>query len=182
MRITYNAPFVLTLTFLTVFVMFFDQFSGETIIHSYFTLHPYFDPYDPLSYERLMFYALGHAGWAHLLSNFTYILLIGPILEEKYGTRNLFVMSLITVIVTGLLNLLLFPNYLLGASGIVFMMILLVSFTNVKKGYIPLTFILILMMFLGTEVLEAFQENNISEFSHIVGGIFGSIFGFARNK
>ncbi|MCB0311732.1 MAG: rhomboid family intramembrane serine protease, partial [Calditrichaeota bacterium] len=86
-----------------------------------------------------------------------------------------------TALVTGLLNTFFFPSFLLGASGIVFMMIILGSFTNVKRGGIPLTFILVLILFLGQEIYNAFEENSISEFAHVVGGVCGSIFGFVQN-
>ncbi len=182
MRITYNAPFVLSYTFLAIGIMLLNNFTGGRLMADFFTLPPVFNFRDPFDYFRLLSHALGHANWGHLASNFAYILLIGPILEEKYGSKNLFVMSLITALVTGILNIFFFPTALLGASGIVFMMILLGSFTNVKSGYIPLTFILILALYLGQEVLAAFETNNISEFAHIVGGVCGSIFGFVQNS
>jgi membrane associated rhomboid family serine protease len=182
MRITYNAPFTLTFTFLAGLVLAVDHFTTGTITREYFTLHPVFLYNDPLSYFRLFSHTLGHADLTHFTGNFTLILLLGPILEEKYGTSAVFFMAMATALFTALLNLFLFPNYLLGASGIVFMMILLVSFANVKKGEIPLTFFLVLVVFLGTELLNAMQINKISELAHIVGGICGSIFGFLKNK
>lgn len=181
MGIRYNAPFVLTFTFFCAIIMGASEMTAGHTTQRFFTLHPIFVYQDPLSYLRLISHAAGHASWEHLSSNLAYILLIGPILEEKYGTKNLFVMSLITALITGLLNIFLYPSFLLGASGIVFMMILLGSFTNVKDGGIPLTFILVLVVFLGQEIVSAFEENNISEFAHVVGGICGSIFGFAQN-
>jgi membrane associated rhomboid family serine protease len=123
---------------------------------------------------------MGHANWTHLVSNFSVILLIGPILEEIYGSLALLLMILITALVTGVLNILFFPSNLLGASGVVFMMILLASFTNFSKGEIPLTFILILALYLGRELFTSFQDNRISEFAHIAGGFCGSLFGFFR--
>ncbi len=188
MRIAYNSPFVLTFMFVVIAVMFWNNFTGGLVNQEYFTLYPisdYIDPVwylDPMWYWRLVSYAIGHDNWDHLIKNGTIILLIGPYLEEKYGGISVFWMCLFTTLVTGLLNTFLFPYPLLGASGIVFMMILLGSFTNVKTGYIPLTFILILLLFLGSEILRVFEDNRISEFSHIVGGICGSIFGFMKNK
>ena len=92
---------------------------------------------NPLSYLRLFSHIFGHADIGHLLSNLTFILLLGPILESLYGARNLIFMMLITAVATAVLNLILFPSGLLGASGIVFMMILLSSFTNFAKGAVP---------------------------------------------
>jgi membrane associated rhomboid family serine protease len=83
-------------------------------------------------------------------------------------------------VVTGTPNLLLFSTSLLGDSGVLFMMILLASFTNINKGEIPLTFILILVLYLGRELFNSFSNSNISEFAHIVGGFCGSLFGFFR--
>jgi membrane associated rhomboid family serine protease len=58
-------------------------------------------------------------------------------------------------------------------------LILLASFTNMKSGTIPLTFILITFLYVGGEVYNAlFIANNTSEFAHIIGGLFGGIFGY----
>jgi membrane associated rhomboid family serine protease len=99
-------------------------------------------------------------------------------LEMHYGSKDMILMMIITSLATGLLNVILFSTGLCGASGIVFMMILLSSFTNFKKGEIPLTFILVLFLYLGQQVLEAFQDDNVSQFAHIAGGVIGSLFGF----
>ena len=116
------------------------------------------------------------------MNNFAFILLLGPILEEKYGSGNLLIMVVLTALVTGLINVLFFTTGLLGASGVVFMMILLISFTNIRQGEIPLTFILILALYLTREILGTFEQNTISEVAHIVGGVCGSLFGFMRPK
>ena len=112
------------------------------------------------------------------MGNLTFILLLGSMIEEKYGSLNLLIMIGITAIITGILNVLFFPTGLLGASGIVFLFIILSSFGNAQKG-IPLTFILVAVLFLGKEIFQALQDNNISEFAHILGGICGSLFGFS---
>jgi membrane associated rhomboid family serine protease len=123
---------------------------------------------------------MGHVDWAHLMTNFAFILLLGPILEEKYGSSGLFFMMLLTALATGILNVLLMSTGLLGASGIVFMMILLVSFTNIRSGDIPLTFILVVALYLTREIIASVREDSISQFAHIVGGVCGSLFGFIR--
>ena len=182
MRITYNAPFVLTFTFLAICVKLIDDATFGNVTAAYFTLRPIFDPTDWLTYFRLFSHVLGHDNWNHLTNNFTFILLIGPILEEKYGTQNLLFLTFFTSFATGVLNILFFPSYLMGASGVAFMMILLGSFANVRVGTIPLTFIVIVMLLISQELLTMFKEdNNISEFAHIVGGVCGSIFGFIFN-
>ena len=182
MRITYNAPFVLTFTLLAISIMLMDNATLGGITHQYFTLYPEFNFGDWHSYFRIFSHVLGHNDWDHLISNFTLILLIGPILEEKYGTQSLVFLTFFTALVTGVLNLLFFPSFLMGASGVAFMMILLGSFANVRVGSIPLTFVVIVVLLISQELLTMIQEdNNISEFAHIVGGVCGSIFGFIFN-
>jgi membrane associated rhomboid family serine protease len=133
----------------------------------------------PLSVLSLFTHVLGHASLEHLIGNLTFILLVGPIIEEKYGDMRTLFMMLVTAFVTGILNMLFFQTGLLGASGIVFMLILLVSFTNSKTGEIPITFILVAILFVGKEIIQILDQDQISQFAHIMGGICGSIFGFA---
>ncbi len=139
-----------------------------------------FDPFLPLNYVRLVTHIAGHADWNHLVSNLAYILLLGPMLEETYGSLTMFLMIVVTGFVTGVLNACFFPHPLLGASGVVFMMILLASFTNHGKDDVPLTFILIVILYLGREVLNAFSGDDISQFAHLAGGLCGSLFGFFK--
>jgi membrane associated rhomboid family serine protease len=182
MRIKYNAPTVLTYTFISAIVLIFSQTILRSLAEYWFMVpgKGNFSPGSLRNWLSLLTHAAGHASWTHLISNFSFILLIGPILEENYGSYSLLFMLIITALVTGVLNVLFFRTALMGASGVVFMMILLASFTNFTKGEIPLTFILVLVLYLGRELFNAFSANNISEFAHIVGGFCGSLFGFFR--
>ena len=149
MKITYNSPFVLTYTFLCVAILVVDSLTAFQLIPSLFTVYPDMPLQNPLSYFRLVSHIAGHGNAGHLIGNFVFILLLGPMLEEKYGTQKIFTYVLITALVTGLLNNFFFTTALLGASGVVFMFILLASFANFRSGEIPLTFILIIFFFLG---------------------------------
>ena len=183
MKIRYNAPVTLTFALLATIILLLDQLLRLGLTQALFIVpgRHAFTVSDPVNIFRLFSHVLGHVNWEHLLGNFAIILLIGPILEEKYGTLSMLAMIITTAFVTGILNVILFPTGLLGASGVVFMMILLASFTNIRNKEIPLTFILILIIYLAREFLSSFQENEISEFAHIVGGLCGSMFGFIRS-
>lgn len=179
LRITYNAPVVLTFALMALVVTFLPV---ETRIH-YFAAHPKF--YDWTSYLGLFSHPLGHGNWDHYIGNFMLILLLGPILEERHGSLSLLIMMLITALVTGLANVALSSHPLLGASGIVFMMILLASTANIKQGEIPLTFIAVALIYLGGEVYRAVNnDDNVSHMAHLIGGLAGAAFGFlgARAK
>lgn len=182
MNISYNAPVILTFSFLCAAVLFADQIMHGALIRSFFICYPHMNLSDPISYVRIFTHASGHKDWMHLIGNFSFILLIGPILEEKFGSKHLLIMMLIAAGITGIINTFLFSTALLGASGIVFMFIILGSFTNFRSGDIPLTFILVILLFLTKEVVDAFQHDSISQFAHIMGGLCGSIFGFKSAK
>lgn len=181
MRIQYNSPVILTFALISTIVLLLDQYLGASIM-PFFTIYPVFEPWDPIWYLRLFSHALGHGSWEHLVSNFAIILLIGPILEEKHGSREMFFMILLTALLTGILQIIFFETALLGASGIVFMMILLGSFTNSQSGFIPLTFILVVILYLGREIFNSLGSDHVSQFAHIIGGICGGIFGFVLNR
>ncbi len=182
MRVRYNAPVTLTYALLSTVVLAVDQLLGAALTRSLFSIGPTMNPANLIDWLRLFTHVIGHANWAHLLSNFAFILLLGPILEEKYGSAGLAFMMGLTALVTGLLNVIFLSTGLLGASGVVFMMILLVSFTNIRAGEIPLTFILVVVLYLTRELVSAVEEDSISQFAHIVGGVCGSLFGFLRPR
>jgi membrane associated rhomboid family serine protease len=136
-------------------------------------------PGDPMQYIRLFSHVLVHADLSHYAGNFMMILAIGPMVEEKYGSKRLCLITVITALTTGLFNVLFFPGQaVVGASGLVFMLILLASFTNIRQGRLPITVPLVAVLYIGNEViLGLFTESNISRISHILGGICGACFG-----
>ena len=188
MKIKYNSPTVLTFAFISALVLVLSQTVFRSLTEQWFMVpgKAGFSPANFRCWITLFSHSVGHANWSHLVSNFSFILLIGPILEETYGSLPLLIMIFITALATGVLNVLFFSSALLGASGVVFMMILLASFTNFNRGEIPLTFILVLILYLGRELFNAFgsslETNGISQFAHIVGGFIGSLFGFFRKE
>lgn len=180
-RFHYNAPVILTFSLVCV-VLFTANSVTNGLLTPYISLGGQFDFGSWVDYLTLLTHCVGHASVDHLLGNLTLLLLIGPVLEEKYGWRKLLFMILATAFITGVLNLLIFHEGLWGASGIVFMLVMLISFVNVQAGKIPITFILILVLFVGRELYNSFNADNVSQFAHIVGGIIGSLFGFVGKK
>lgn len=177
-RIRYNAPVTLTLALVSAAVLGYDQIFGSTLVTAYFTAPPYLGDGGALTWVRLFTHVVGHASWAHLVSNFSFILLIGPVLEEKYGSLLVLLMLLVTAVATGVLNALVVHAGLLGASGVVFMLILLSSFTNIRAREVPLTFLLVVALYLVREFVAALAPDSVSQLSHIAGGLCGGLFGF----
>ena len=183
LKITYNAPVVLTFSLLCLGATVLGIASHGRITQILFmTYHS--SLLNPLTWLRFFTHVLGHANFSHFLGNVSYLLLLGPMLEEKYGPRCLIWAILVTALVTGAVNYVLFPQVALcGASGVVFAFILLASFTSFREGTVPLTFVLVALIYIGQEVAEGILlEDNVSNLSHILGGLIGGALGFVLNR
>lgn len=181
MRISYNSPVILNFA-LAATVISIVNFLTRTP-HSAGLLDPFTSLSGTFSFNYLpnyfgfFLYPFNHVDFMHLIGNLTFVLLLGPILEEKYGARKLTEIILLTIVTTGFLNVLLFSTGIIGASGIVFTLIILASITNRQSGQLPLTFIIIFSLYVGKEIYMGLFEDQISQFGHIMGGIVGGVFG-----
>ena len=181
--IRFNAPATLTFALLALGALLLGQTFGSAVTMKYFCVYRA-SLADPLTYLRFFTHVLGHADYSHYMSNMLLLLLVGPPLEEKYGWKKMVWFMAATALVTGLVQFIFFPNSaLLGASGIVFMMIVLSSFTAARKGEIPVTLILVVIFYLGGEIMDGlFKQDNVSQIAHIVGGLCGLVFGFTVRR
>ncbi len=183
LKITFNAPVVLGFAFVCLVVMLIGIATrGGSTTAVFSTYHSSLA--SPMTYVRFFTHVLGHAGWDHYIGNMAYILLLGPMIEEKYGSKRVLSVILITALITGLVNYIFFWDVALcGASGVVFAFILLTSFTSFKDGEIPLTFILVFVIYIGQQVYDGiFVNDNISNLSHIIGGLIGAGVGYVFNR
>ncbi|MCR4586695.1 MAG: rhomboid family intramembrane serine protease [Lachnospiraceae bacterium] len=183
LKITFNAPVVLTFALISLVALILSYVtfgvSNRLLFMTYRS-----SALSPLTYLRLFTHVLGHSGWAHFIGNMSYLLLLGPMLEEKYGSSEIIWVIVSTALVTGLVNCLLFSDVALcGASGVVFAFILLTSFTSFKQGELPVSVILVALIYIGQQVCDGlFVQDNISNLSHIIGGLVGAVIGYRLNK
>ncbi len=178
-RISMNAPVILTFTLLCLCALILGALTGGHATVQFFEV--YRCPLsDPLAYLRFFTHVLGHSGYAHFINNIVLILVLGPSLEERYGSLSITFVILLTALISGLIQFTFFPNTaLLGASGVVFAMILLSSFSGAKQGTIPVTLLLVAVFYIGGELKDALTvHDNISHLTHIIGGLCGTGFGF----
>ena len=182
-RLTFNSPIVISLVAISFIATLLNYVTGGRFGQLLFmTYHSAL--LSPMTWIRAFTHIFGHADWAHLVGNLSYVLLLGPILEEKYGSGTLAEVIAVTALGTSLINYIFFPTVgLCGASGVVFAFILLSSFTSFKDGEIPITFVLVTVFFIGQQIWEGIiVQDNISNMAHIVGGIIGGFLGYGLNK
>ncbi|MDE6015979.1 MAG: rhomboid family intramembrane serine protease [Acetatifactor sp.] len=182
-KVSFNSPVILTFTIICAITLCLNQItSGYTNMH-------FFSVYrsswiNPMTYLRLFGHIVGHGNLDHFMANIMLILVVGPMLEEKYGSSNILFVILSTALATGIVHIILVPRYsLLGASGVVFAFIMLSSFTCIREKEIPLTFILVALLYIGEQVYQGlFIKSNISNLSHILGGLMGAGLGYVMHK
>ena len=181
--IRFNAPVILSFALLSLLALVLGNLTNGATTYRYFSVYRS-SLSDPLTYIRFFGHVLGHAGYDHYMGNMLLLLLVGPGIEEKYGHRTTALCIAVTALVTGLVQFIFFPaTALLGASGIVFMMIVLSSFTEMGKEGIPITLSLVVVFYLGGALMDGLSAlDNVSQLTHIVGGICGLVFGFTIKK
>lgn len=182
-RITFNSPVILSFVGVCLLALILDKITGGISTLKLFSVYRS-SFLNPLTYVRLIGHIFGHAGWSHFINNIMMILILGPMLEEKYGSKDILLVILITAVVTGAFHMIFSPfSRLLGASGVVFAFILLSSLTSFDDGGIPVTFILVAVIYIGEQIYQLIAINsNVSNITHIIGGAVGATFGFVSNK
>jgi membrane associated rhomboid family serine protease len=180
LKISFNSPVVLGFTAVCFAALILNTLTGGIANSLFFSVYRA-SLRDPLTYVRIICHVFGHADWSHFMGNIMLILILGPLLEEKYGSRPMAAVIFITALFTGAANMLLFPHtMLLGASGVVFAFIMLSSLASLKEGSVPLTFILVAVIYIGGQIYSGITvQDNISNITHIIGGFVGAAMGFA---
>ena len=181
--ILYNSPVILTFALLSLLALALGKLTGGWTTQNLFCVYRS-SLTDLLTYPRFFLHVLGNSDFAACCTNIVIMLAVGPMAEERFGSKRLLLAIAVTALVTGLVLWFFFPNAaLMGASGVVFMLIVLASFAGVRGGTIPLTLILVLALYLGGEIVQAVTgEAGLQQLTHIAGGVVGVIFGFWSSR
>ena len=182
-RFQYNAPVIVSFALLSALALGINILTGGKANKLLFCV--YRCPLrDALCYPRFFLHVLGHAGYSHYINNMLLLLVIGPAMEEKHGSKKILIFIVVTALVTGLAQFIFFPgSALMGASGVVFMLIMLASLAGADEGAIPITLLLVAALYLGGEIIDGITlADNVSQLTHIIGGICGAFLGISLRR
>lgn len=173
-----SSPITLGFAALSLLALVLGALTGGASTLALFSVYRS-SPSNHLFYLRLFLHPLGHASFAHFTGNMALLLVLGPMVEKQYGARRLVLMMLLTALITSLAHLLLSPGTMaLGASGLVFMLILLSAASGGTGGKIPLTLLLVAIIYLGQELAGGLlKTDSVSQLAHLIGGLCGMAFG-----
>lgn len=180
---SFNAPFILFFAIVSLIALglnFLTAGASNTLVFSVYRS----SFFNPLTYVRLLCHIMGHSSFSHLVGNMALILALGPIVEERYGSGRLLLMFAMTAIISGLFHIFFGAGArLMGASGIVYMLIFLASTSGAKSGEIPLTLVAVGALYLTQEILSGlFSAGDVSHLTHIVGGMCGAVMGLFMRR
>ncbi len=177
-KLKINAPVVIVFVAICLVAMVLNLIShGATNDLLFKTWHSSLNK--PMTYVRFVTYIFGHNDWNHLISNTAYILLLGAVLEDRYGSFRLLAGIVVSAVVASVINYILFPHTALcGASGIVFFLIVLMAFSVGHTGEIPVTTILVVAIFVIWQIHDwVGASDNISYMTLLAGAGVGFLFG-----
>ena len=178
LKITLNSPVILIFSLLAVVAFIVNFFTGGWANNHLFSVYQA-SLLSPLTYVRFFGHTLGHVNISHLVGNLMVILLVGPSVEDRFGSKAVVLVILTTALLTGLVQFIFFPHTaLLGASGVAFALIIMSSLVNFRNKEIPITFILVAVLYIGEQVVGLFQKDSVSQIGHILGGLVGAFYGF----
>ena len=115
--ILYNSPVILTFALLSLLTLALGKLTGGWTTQNLFCV--YRSPLtDLLTYPRFFLHVLGNPDFAACCTNIVIMLAVGPMAEERFGSKRLLLAIAVTALVTGLVLWFFFPNAaLMGASG-----------------------------------------------------------------
>ena len=188
LKVSYDAP--VTLSFVIICALFFLLNvllirSGKALGFEKIFASPTsqggvlpFIPSAPISYVRLLLYIFGNEGGhaSELFTNLILIMLLGPSMEERYGSVIIGIMIFVSALFSGVLNACFLETSLVGCVPLVSMMIFLNAFMSFSKKKFPLSFAAVMVLFVLVQIFTGAGVLRI--IVCIAGGLCGSLFAF----
>ena len=183
LKVSYDAPVTLSFVIICAFFFLLNSFVIKSGALGKVLASPTtqagalpFIVKQPLSYVRLLLHVFGSADGAGLITNLILVMLLGPAMEERYGSVIIGTMIFVSALFSGVLNACFCDESLVGAVPVVCMMIFLNSFMSFSKKTLPLSFAAVIVLFVFLEVFSGAGAVRI--IICIAGGLCGSLFAF----
>lgn len=129
---------------------------------------------------RLLTCAFLHSSLMHILFNMYSLYIIGPQIQEIYGTKKYLIIYIISCITSSSLSYLMSPYGIsVGASGGIFgLMGALLSFSIIERHRIQKKYISSLIQIILINLFIGLSIKNIDNYAHIGGLIGGGMVGY----
>lgn len=124
---------------------------------------------------RLLTCAFLHGGLIHILCNMYSLYIIGPEIQQIYGTSRYLIIYVFSCLLSSLMSYFMSPYLSVGASGGIFgLMGALLAFAIIERHRIQKKYISSLLQIIAINLFIGLSVKNIDNFAHL-GGLIGGI-------
>lgn len=191
-KVNFDACVSITFCVASLFVFLLDAFALKnfSLVQNIFSApgakgaEQAFNFSSPASYARLLLFVFGNKNFLQMIFSLAFILPFGALMEERYGSPAVALMTAICAFVSGVLNACLVPQVLCGAASVALMLILLSSITSLAKNEIHLSSLLTFVLCLAGNLYLAALDGGLNRlaaiglFVQLAGALAGSMAGF----
>jgi rhomboid family protein len=130
----------------------------------------------------LVTYMFLHANILHIFFNMLMLFFFGPMLERQIGSVRFLGLYLGSGVLAGLVQVLLFPGAVIGASAAIFgvmgALTVLMPDLRVYLYFIPMKILYVTIIFAALDVLYLGSGDAIAHGAHLVGLAVGALYGY----
>ena len=184
-KFVYDAPVTLSFALAVLAIFLLDTFAFKGKLTSQWLLSPTsaegilpFAFSDFHSIIRLFFHVFGCGDSPFLLCNMIFVLLLGPAMEERYGSVIIGIMIFVAALFSGVLYACFCKLPACGAEPVVFMLILLSTMMHLSRSKISASSIAVIILFVCMQALRKNPNGAIGVIIIAAGGLCGSLFAF----
>lgn len=185
LKFHYDSPVMLSFAFITLIIFVLDTFALKGKLKEMWLVTPTaaggqfpFAFSDFRSILRLFVHVFGYSQNEILICNLIFILLLGPQMEERYGSVIIGIMIFVSSLFSGVLNACFCKNAVCGAEPVVFMLILLWTMMQLSRSKISASAIAVIALFIAMLIFRKNPNGVVGVAVIAAGGLCGSLFAF----
>ena len=185
LKFVYDAPVMLTFALAVLVIFVLDTFVVKGKLAEKWLLSPTsaegslpFAFSDFTSIFRLFLHVLGGRDIPFLICNLIFILLLGPEMEERYGSVIIGIMIFVAALFSGVLNACFCKIPVSGSEPVVFMLILRCAMMHLSRSTVSASALVVIILFAVMLVLRKNPNGVVGVVITLAGGLCGSLFAF----
>ncbi|MBR5401865.1 MAG: rhomboid family intramembrane serine protease [Treponema sp.] len=185
LKFVYDAPVTLSFALVILLLFVLDKYVFKGSLSGQWLLSPTAEggvlPFafsDFHSIARLFLHVFGYTDAPFLICNMIFVLLLGPAMEERYGSVIIGIMIFVAALFSGVLNACFCKVPACGAEPVVFMLVLLCTMMHLSRSKVSASSLAVIALFVCMQVMRKNLNGIIGVVIITAGGLCGSLFAF----
>lgn len=184
-KVAVDAPVTIGFVLICFFIFVIDSFFAKGFLSANVFNSPTnakgafpFIVSEPLMYAKLILYVFSTNSIQLLVLNMLLIVLLGPEMEQKYGSVIIGIMILISALFSGVLNVCFCSQPIQGCLSVIFMLAFLNVFYAIVQNKLTVSSIIVFVLVFVYEFFQKSDNGVIGILISICGGLCGSLIAF----